>query len=74
MFKYLGLTGTNTKDIFDKILSSRLIAKKLKVNAYKTVILPVVLHDFEPWSPQRGAEVFENKVLRKIFGHGRLAR
>ena len=28
----------------EKILSSHLLSKKLKVNTYKTIILPVVLH------------------------------
>ena len=34
----------------EKILLSRLLSKKLKVNAYKTIILPVVLHGCETWS------------------------
>ena len=33
-----------------KILSSRLLSKKLKVKTYKTIILPVVLYDCETWS------------------------
>ena len=35
-----------------KILSSRLLSKKLKVNTYrpKTIILPVVLYGCETWS------------------------
>ena len=58
----------------EKILSSRLLSKKLKVNtqAYKTIILPVVLYGCETWSLTLREEyrlrVFENKVLRKIFG------
>jgi hypothetical protein len=39
---------------------------------YKTVILPVVLYGRETWSLTLGEEhrprVFENRVLRKIFG------
>jgi hypothetical protein len=39
---------------------------------YKTVILPVVLYGCETWSLTLGKEhrlrVFENSVLRKIFG------
>ena len=34
----------------EKILSSRLLSKKLKVNTYKTIILQVVLYDCETWS------------------------
>jgi hypothetical protein len=39
---------------------------------YKTVILPVVLYGCETWSLTWGEEhrlrVFENRVLRRIFG------
>jgi hypothetical protein len=53
-------------------LSSRLISKNLKIKIYKTVILPVVLYGCETWSLSLGEEhrlrVFENSVLRKIFG------
>ena len=56
----------------EKILSSRLLSKKLKVNRYKTIILPVVLYGCETWSltlrEEHRLRVFENKVLRKIFG------
>ena len=56
----------------DNILSSHLLSKKLKVNTYKTIILPVVLYSYETWSLTLREEdklrVFENKVLRKIFG------
>jgi hypothetical protein len=38
----------------------------------KTIILPVVLHGCETWSPKLTEEhilrVFENRVLRRIFG------
>ena len=34
----------------EKILSSRLLSKKLKVKTYKTIILPVVLYGCETWS------------------------
>jgi hypothetical protein len=53
-------------------LSSRLISKNLKIKIYKTVILPVVLCGCETWSPTLREEhrlrVFENTVLRRIFG------
>jgi hypothetical protein len=39
---------------------------------YKTVILPVVLYGCETWSltlrEEHGLRVFENRVLRRIFG------
>ena len=55
----------------EKILSSRLLTKKLKVNTYKTIISPVVLYGYKTWSltlkEEHRLRVFENKVLRKIF-------
>jgi hypothetical protein len=54
------------------LLSSRLISKNLKMKIYKTVILPVVLYRYETCSLTLGEEhrlrVFENRVLRRIFG------
>ena len=39
---------------------------------YRTIILPVVLNGCETWSltlrEERGLRVFENRVLRRIFG------
>ena len=54
------------------LLSSRMLSKNLKIKIYRTVILPVVLYDCETWSltlrEERKLRVFENRVLRKIFG------
>jgi hypothetical protein len=54
------------------LLSSRLISKNLKIKIYKTVILPVVLYGCETWSlifrEEHRLRVFENRVLRKVFG------
>ena len=56
----------------EKILSSHLLSKKLKVKTHKTIILPVVLYGCETWSltlrEEHRLRVFENKILRKIFG------
>ncbi|KAJ4428908.1 hypothetical protein ANN_25902 [Periplaneta americana] len=56
----------------EKLLSSSLLSKNLKVRIYKTVILPVVLFGCETWTltlrEEHRLRVFENKVLRKIFG------
>jgi hypothetical protein len=39
---------------------------------YKTIILPVVLYECETWSvtlrEEHGLRVFENRVVRRIFG------
>jgi hypothetical protein len=44
----------------------------LKVKIYKTIILPVVLYGCETWSltltEEHRLRVFENRVLRRIFG------
>ena len=54
------------------LLSSRLLSKNLKIKIYRTVILPVVLYGCETWSlilgEKRKLRVFENMVLRRIFG------
>jgi hypothetical protein len=46
--------------------------KNIKIKIYGTVILPVVLYGCETWSFTLGEErrlrIFENRVLRKIFG------
>jgi hypothetical protein len=53
-------------------LSSRLISNNLKIKIYKTVILPVVLYGCETLSltfrEEHRLRVFENRVLRRIFG------
>jgi hypothetical protein len=82
-FKYLGTTLTNQNSIVEEIksrkcllsfgtelLSSRLLSKNLYI--YRTIILPVVLYGCETWSltlrEERKLRVFENKMLRRIFG------
>jgi hypothetical protein len=53
-------------------LSSRLISKNLKIKIYKTAILPVVQYGCKTWSltlrEEHRLRVFENTVLRRIFG------
>jgi hypothetical protein len=54
------------------LLSSRLLSGNVKVKIYKTIILPVVLYGCETWSvtltEEHRLRVFENRVLRGIFG------
>jgi hypothetical protein len=54
------------------LLSSRLLSRNVKVKTYKTIILPVVLYGCETWSltlrEEHRLSVFENRVLRRIFG------
>ena len=53
-------------------LSSSSLSKNTKINVYRNIILPVVLYGSETWSltlrEARGLRVFENRVLRRIFG------
>jgi len=55
--------------------SSRLLSKNLKMKIYRTIISPVVLYGCETWSltlrEERKLMVFENMVLRRIFGRKR---
>ena len=59
-------------NINQNLLSSSPLSKKLKIKIYKTIILPVVLYGCEIWSltlrEERRLRVFENKLLRRIFG------
>ena len=59
-FKYLGTTLTNQNSI----------AEEIKI--YRTIILSVILYGCEAWSlilrEERKLMVFENMVLRRIFG------
>ena len=54
------------------LLSSSLLSKMLKIKIYITIILPVVLYGCETWSltlrEERRLRVFENRVLRRVFG------
>jgi hypothetical protein len=49
-----------------------LLSKNLKIKINRTIIIPVVLYGFETWSLTLREEhrlmVFENRVLRRIFG------
>jgi len=52
-----------------------MLSKNSKIKIYRTIILPVVLYGRETWSltmrEQRKLRLFENMVLRRIFGHRR---
>ena len=49
-----------------------LLSKNIKIKIYRTIILPVVLYGCETWSltlrGERRLRVFENRVLRRVFG------
>jgi hypothetical protein len=54
------------------LLSSHLLSKNVKVRIYKNIIFPVVQYECETWSltvrEEHKLRVFENRVLRRIFG------
>ena len=54
------------------LVSSSLLSKTLKIKIYRTIILPVVPYGCETWSLTLREEcrlrVFENRVLRRVFG------
>ena len=54
------------------LLSSSLLSENLKIKIYRTIILPVVSYGCETWSlilrEEHRPRVFQNKVLRRIFG------
>jgi len=62
-FKYLGTIYFVFQVAIEKIS---------KVKIYRSIILPVVLYGYETWSltlrEERKLRVFENMVLRRIFG------
>ena len=53
-------------------MCSKLLTKNVKIKIYRILILPVVLYGCETWlltlQELRRLRVFENKVLRRIFG------
>jgi hypothetical protein len=65
-------SGNASYHLVQNRISFRLPSKNLKARIYKTLILPVVLYGCETWSPTLREEhklrVFENRVLRRIFG------
>ena len=57
------------------LLSSILLSQSLKIEIYRTIILPVFLYGCGTWSltlrEERRLRVFENRGLRRIFGSKR---
>jgi hypothetical protein len=54
------------------VLSSSFLSKNTKIEIYRIIILPIVVYGCETWSLTLREEyrlrVFENRVLRRIFG------
>jgi hypothetical protein len=49
-----------------------LVLKNIKIKTYRTIVSPAVLYECENWAlalkEERRLRVFENSVLRRIFG------
>jgi len=58
--------------LVQNLMSSSVLSKNIKIKIYRTIILPLVLYGCETWSRTLREEcrlrVFENGVLRRIFG------
>jgi hypothetical protein len=58
--------------MFNAVLSSLLLSKNIKIRIYKSIILPVVVYGCKSWfltlREEHRLKVFEDSVLRKIFG------
>jgi hypothetical protein len=54
------------------LLSSTLLSKNTKIKIYRTIVLPVVSYGCKTWSltlrEEHWLRLFENRVLRRIFG------
>jgi hypothetical protein len=66
------LNSGNACYIRFSLLSCRLLSRNVKVKIYKSIILSIVLYGCEIWSLMlregHRLRVFENMVLRRIFG------
>jgi hypothetical protein len=65
-------SGNTCYRLVQSLLPSRLLSRNLKIKIYRTIIPPVVLYGCETWSltlrEEHRLSVFENRVLRRIFG------
>jgi len=65
-------SGNASYHLVQNLLFSSLLSKNLKMKIYRTIIFPVVLYGCDPWlhtlREELGQRVFENRVMRRIFG------
>jgi hypothetical protein len=65
-------SGNASYHSVQNLLSSSLLSKNLNIMIYIAIILSDVLYGYETWSltlsEGRRLTVFENRVLRRIFG------
>jgi hypothetical protein len=72
------MTTENVNHSEENLLSSSFLSKNMKIKTYKIIILRVVLYGCETWSLTLREEcrlsMFENRVLKRIFGPKREKR
>jgi hypothetical protein len=65
-------SGNSCYHSVQSLFSSHLLSRNVNEKIYKTIILPLVLNGCETWSvtlrEEHRLRVFENRVLRRIFG------
>jgi len=65
-------SGNACYHLMQNVLSCSLLSKNIKIKIYTTIILPVVLYGCETWlltlRDERRLRMFENRVLRRVFG------
>jgi hypothetical protein len=65
-------SGIACYHLVQNLPSSRLLSRNLKIRIHKTIILPLALYGREKWflalKEEHCLRVFENRVLRRIFG------
>ena len=68
-------SGNASYHSVQNLSSSSLLSKNIKITIYRTIILPVVLYGCETWwltlREEHRLRVFENRLLRRIFGPNR---
>jgi hypothetical protein len=66
------MSGNACYPMVQNLSSSSFLSKNIKTKIYKTIILSVLLYGYETWwltmREEHTLRVFENRVLRKIFG------
>ena len=65
-------SGNACYHVVQNLLSSSLLSKNIKIERYRTIILPVVLYGCGTSSltlrEERRLRLFEKRVLRRVFG------
>jgi len=65
-------SGNGYYQSVQNLLFYSLVPKNIKIKIYRTIMLPVVLYGCETWSltlrGEKRLRVFENRMLRRIFG------